>query len=69
MTKLAVATEIDPEQSGSMEGLGCAPLHLPSHLVDGMIRVRTKDLLVNKIFFQTNLDPSITPTLRPMNTP
>lgn len=67
MSKLAVATEVDPNQNGSMEGLGCAPLHLPSRLEKGSILIRTSDLLTNKIFFQTSLDPSQSmPVLRPM---
>jgi hypothetical protein len=67
MSKLAVATEVDPDQSGSMEGLGCAPLHLPSRLEKGSIVIKTSDLQVNKIFFQTGLDPSQSmPALRPM---
>ena len=67
MSKLAVATEVDPDQSGSMEGLGCAPLHLPSRLEKGSIVIKTSDLQVNKIFFQTGLDPSQSmPALRPI---
>jgi len=69
MSKLAVATEMDPDQSGSMEGLGCAPLYLPSRLEKGSIIVKTSDLLTNKIFFQTGLDPSQSmPVLKPMKT-
>ena len=67
MSKLAVATDVDPEQSGSMEGLGCAPLHLPSRLDGGSILIKTSDLLTNKVFFQTGLDPSQSmPELKPM---
>lgn len=67
MSKLAVATDVDPEQSGSMEGLGCAPLHLPSRLGGGSILIRTSDLLTNKVFFQTSLDPTQSmPELKPM---
>ena len=67
MSKLAVATEVDPDQSGSMEGLGCAPLHLPSTLEKGSILVKTSDLQVNKIFFQTGFDPSQPmPVMRPI---
>jgi hypothetical protein len=68
MSKLAVATEADPDQSGSMEGLGCAPLHLPSRLDHGSLLIKTSDLLTNKIFFQTGFDPSQSmPKLKPMN--
>jgi len=68
MSKLAVATEMDPDKSGSMEGLGCAPLYLPSKLEIDSIVIHTSDLQVNKIFFQTSLDPSQPmPELRPMN--
>ncbi len=67
MSKLAVATEIDSGQSSSMEGLGCAPLHLRSRLDKGSILIKTSDLLINKVFFQTGLDPSKQmPELKPM---
>lgn len=57
MTTLAVATESGDEQSGSMEGLGCAPLYLPSRLHEGAVTVRVDELLKNKKFFQTNHIP------------
>lgn len=57
MTVLAVATESDEEQSGSMKGLGCAPLHLPSRLREGAVVIRVDDLLKNKKYFQTSHVP------------
>jgi len=59
LSKLAVAIEVNTEQSGSMEGLGCAPLYLPSTIRDGNILITTDQLLVNKKYFQTSFDPSV----------
>ena len=60
MSVLAVATEGDEEQSGSMEGFGCAPLHLASRLKGGDVLVKVEDLLKNKKYFQTNHVPQTT---------
>lgn len=57
MTTLAVATESEDEQSGSMEGLGCAPLHLPSRLHEGAVVIRVDELVKNKKYFQTSHVP------------
>lgn len=54
LSKLAVATEVPEEQSGSMEGMGCAPIYLPSRLVEGSVEVKVEDLERNKKFFQTS---------------
>jgi FTR1 family protein len=54
LSKLAVATDRDEEQSGSMEGMGCAPLYLPSKLDGEFVIVKTEDLSKNKKFFQTS---------------
>lgn len=54
MSKLAIATEGNEEQSGSMEGLGCAPLFLSSRLQGGSLLVSVDDLLKNKKYFQTS---------------
>lgn len=70
MSKLALATETDPDQSGSMEGMGCAPLYLPSRIENGSLLVRTSDLLINKTFFQTSLDPAQEmPVLKTLRSP
>ncbi|MBF8249370.1 MAG: DUF2318 domain-containing protein [Bacteroidetes bacterium] len=45
-------------QSGSMEGMGCAPIYLPSLLVEGNVEVKVSELLKHKKYFQTSLDPS-----------
>jgi FTR1 family protein len=58
LSKLAVATEEDESQSGSMEGLGCAPLYLPSRLREGAVVVLVDDLKKNKKYFLTNFDYS-----------
>lgn len=58
LSKLAVAVEGDENQSGSMEGLGCAPLYLPSRLSDGAVVVRIEDLQKNKKYFTTSFDYS-----------
>jgi uncharacterized membrane protein len=57
MSNLSVATEGTGELSGSMEGMGCAPLHLASKLESGSLLVKVDDLLHNKKFFQTNHTP------------
>lgn len=57
MTVLAVARESEDEQTGSMEGLGCAPLYLPSRLQDGAVVIRIDELLKNKKYFQTSHVP------------
>ncbi|MGH2568296.1 MAG: Fe-S-containing protein, partial [Bacteroidota bacterium] len=57
MTKLAVAAVGDEELSGSMEGLGCAPLFLQSRLKAGSLQLTVKDLMKNKKYFQTNHVP------------
>jgi hypothetical protein len=57
-SKLAIATEGDDDQSGSMEGLGCVPLYLPSRLSDGNVVVRVDDLKKNKNYFGTSFDYS-----------
>ncbi|MBI2618986.1 MAG: DUF2318 domain-containing protein [Ignavibacteriales bacterium] len=59
LSKLAVAAEVDPDQSGSMKGLGCVPLYLPSRISDGRILISTDQLLVNKKYFQTGFDPVV----------
>ena len=70
LTKLAVATEVDPDQSGSMEGMGCAPLYLPSKMQDGSIVIRTEQLLANKKFFSTSFDDELhSPAMKPMKMP
>lgn len=56
LSKLAVAAETDDAQSGSMEGLGCAPLYLPSKIRDGSIVVTVADLKSNKKYFRTSFD-------------
>ncbi|HWP82914.1 MAG TPA: Fe-S-containing protein [Bacteroidota bacterium] len=58
LSKLAVVTEGDENQSGSMEGLGCAPLYLPSRLSEGNVIVRVNDLRKNKKYFTTSFDYS-----------
>lgn len=57
MTTLAVATESEDERSGSMEGLGCAPLYLSSRLQEGAVVIRVDELLKNKKYFQTSHVP------------
>ncbi|HEY4611515.1 MAG TPA: Fe-S-containing protein [Bacteroidota bacterium] len=57
LSVLAIATEGDKEQSGSMEGLGCAPLYLASRLRAGAVTVKVNDLLKNKKFFETSHVP------------
>ncbi|MCI0707366.1 MAG: Fe-S-containing protein [Ignavibacteriae bacterium] len=57
MTKLAVATEVEETQTGSMEGLGCAPLYLASRLQSGDVTVKVDDLWGNKKYFQTSHVP------------
>lgn len=67
MSKLAIATEGNEEQSGSMEGLGCAPLFLSSRLRGGSLLVSVDDLLKNKKYFQTSHVPqtvTVTPDER-----
>ncbi|MEK6565266.1 MAG: Fe-S-containing protein, partial [Bacteroidota bacterium] len=54
LSKLAVATEVPEEQSGSMEGMGCAPIYLPSRLDGQFVEVKVEDLEKNKKFFQTS---------------
>ncbi len=56
LTNLAVATEGEDDQSGSMEGLGCAPLYLPSSVRQGSVVVRVENLVKNKKYFQTSFD-------------
>lgn len=56
LTNLAVATEGENDQSGSMEGLGCAPLYLPSQVKDGSILVSVENLEQRKKYFQTSFD-------------
>ncbi len=57
MSKLAVATEGADELNGSMEGMGCAPLHLSSKLENGSVLVKVDDLLKNKKYFETSHIP------------
>ena len=66
MTKLAVATETDETQSGSMEDFGCAPLHLESRLQNGDVLVKIDDLLKNKKYFETSHVP-LTVTVVPQD--
>lgn len=54
LSKLAVAVEVPEEQSGSMEGMGCAPIYLPSLLNSASVVVRVSDLEERKKFFQTS---------------
>ena len=42
---------VDENNSGSMEGNGCAPIYLPSHIHDGSIVVTMKDLRSKKKYF------------------
>ncbi len=58
MSKLAVATQ-DDEQNGSMEGMGCAPLYLPSRLQGEFVTVKTAELQKNKRYFQTSFDSGV----------
>jgi high-affinity iron transporter len=58
LTKLATAGEEDDDQSGSMKGMGCAPLYLSSKLNDGSLIVSTKELATNKKYFHTSFDYS-----------
>lgn len=59
LSKLAVAAEGDAGQSGSMEGMGCAPLYLPSRMQGESILVKTSELEKNKKYFQTNLQEKV----------
>jgi uncharacterized membrane protein len=45
------AREPDPDQSGSMEGNGCAPIYLPSIMRDGSIVVKLSDLQKRRKYF------------------
>ncbi len=56
MTNLAVAAETEDDQSGSMEGVGCAPLYLPSNVREGLVMVNVENLRKNKKYFQTSFD-------------
>ncbi|MBI3005483.1 MAG: DUF2318 domain-containing protein [Ignavibacteriales bacterium] len=65
LSKLAVAVEVPEEQSGSMEGMGCAPIYLPSLLNGQSVVVKISDLEENKKFFQTShveLEYTLIPT-------
>ncbi|MGB2867763.1 MAG: Fe-S-containing protein [Bacteroidota bacterium] len=59
LSKLAMATGEDAEQSGSMEGMGCAPLYLPSRMLGESILIKTSELEKNKKYFQTNLEEKV----------
>lgn len=48
---LALAEEPDENESGSMEGNGCAPIYLPSRLKNGHIEVKVADLLRQRKYF------------------
>jgi len=54
LSKLAVAVEVPEEESGSMEGMGCAPIYLPSKLDGQVVEVKVVDLEQQKKFFQTS---------------
>lgn len=41
----------DPDNSGSMEGNGCAPIYLPSHLLDGSVVISMNDLQEKRKYF------------------
>ena len=43
--------EPDPNNSGSMEGNGCAPIYLPSRLNNGNIEIRVSDLQKQRKYF------------------
>ncbi len=43
---------VDENNSGSMEGNGCAPVPLPSRLHNGVIEIRLADLLKQKKYFE-----------------
>ena len=43
--------QTDEDNSGSMEGNGCAPIYLPSHLQDGNIIVKLADLQARRKYF------------------
>ena len=58
----------DPDQSGSMEGMGCAPIELPSRIENGSIVIRTAQLLEKKKFFTTSFNYKLqSPAMKPMN--
>ncbi|HLF19648.1 MAG TPA: Fe-S-containing protein, partial [Bacteroidota bacterium] len=64
LSKLAVATEVAEEQGGSMEGMGCAPIYLPSRMTGEFVTVKVGDLEERKKFFQTShveLDYTVIP--------
>ena len=69
MSNLATATDAgDPDQSGSMEGMGCAPIELPSRIENGSIVIRTAQLLEKKKFFTTSFNYKLqSPAMKPMN--
>jgi hypothetical protein len=46
-----MADEPDEENSGSMEGNGCAPIYLPSRVRQGNIEVKVTDLLRQRKYF------------------
>jgi uncharacterized membrane protein len=48
---VAMADEPDEENSGSMEGNGCAPIYLPSRVRQGNIEVKVTDLLRQRKYF------------------
>jgi uncharacterized membrane protein len=43
--------EPDPNNSGSMEGNGCAPIYLPSTIYDGNIVITLNDLQKRRKYF------------------
>ncbi|MBI3766608.1 MAG: DUF2318 domain-containing protein, partial [Ignavibacteriales bacterium] len=54
LSKLHQAVEddqIDENNSGSMEGNGCAPIYLPSRMRDGKIEIRIADLQHRRKYF------------------
>jgi FTR1 family protein len=48
--------EPDENNSGSMEGNGCAPIYLPSRLSGGNIEVKLSDLQTKRKYFDTDED-------------